>query len=57
MVALDEKDSAVRLRAARAPGRNGDERAVGKLIRTLRDGDWSLCPERSGRTRQPMPSS
>jgi HEAT repeat protein len=42
IVALDDKDSVVRLRAAWALGRIGDERAVRKLILTLRDGDWSV---------------
>ncbi len=42
MAALDNKDSVVRLRAAWALGRIGDERAVKKLILTLQDGDWSV---------------
>jgi len=42
MAALDDKDSVVRLRAAWALGRIGDERAIQKLILTLQDGDWSV---------------
>ena len=42
MAALDDKDSVVRLRAAWALGRIGDDRAVKKLISTLHDGDWSV---------------
>jgi len=40
--ALDDRDSVVRLRAAWALGRIGDQRATEKLIRTLGDGDWSV---------------
>jgi len=42
IAALGDRDSVVRLRAAWALGRIGDERAIGGLIHTLRDGDWSV---------------
>jgi nitrite reductase/ring-hydroxylating ferredoxin subunit len=42
ILALDDKDSVVRLRAAWALGRIGDLRAVDKLKKTLHDGDWSV---------------
>lgn len=42
MAALDDRDSVVRLRAAWALGRIGDERGAGKLIKTFRDGDWPV---------------
>jgi nitrite reductase/ring-hydroxylating ferredoxin subunit len=48
IVALDDKDSVVRLRAAWALGRIGDGRAAGKLVRTLRDGDWSVRMHAAG---------
>jgi nitrite reductase/ring-hydroxylating ferredoxin subunit len=39
---LDNQNSVVRLRAAWALGQIRDPRPVNRLIRTLRDGDWSV---------------